>query len=855
MRSLEKTEIKRRVSYKQKIANDNERQIDLLKLYSGYYNLGANQDDIDKYKLNYELMNGRLDTSNYDDPYCLNIDNQEVKIGDILITHYPLMQQFTNVLLGEMISRPFKPIAKDIGEFSHTLRNKKFNELLRELVSTRIINPIRDQATIEFMNQLKAQNVQGMSEEEIQQAQAEIDNRVKSKTPEEILDFMVNDFRTPTQRQAQQLLDFLVDKDNIKYLQVEGFKHALPTGKEVYYIGDRHGEPVMELTNPMHIRWGGSRNTEWVQDATWVSYDRWLTVEDAQQEYAEYLAEMPTNKLKMLIEPIGGVRHIGDPKKDKVMETIMLDLSDEGSDLAKKYKDVTYKTKAGQNSIANMYTDVMKKYGSMYGENPHAYGIRVTHTCFRDSCKMRYVVKEIEGEEKGLWFSEHYEPIPEDIEVIDVWINEIWEGTRLGSAEEELFVNVRRLPNQYPSRYNPWGTKLPYYGKNYNTHMNNAKNVCWIDLGKVWQKEYDVTASQIKHEMKTDLGMQFLVFLELKPEKWTWQQWINTMKDTGLMMSTIKRHGGTVDPNFMRAVDLSRVRAIAEKIQMLSYIRENMIQSLNLNNARVGAIGEYSTNQNVQQSQIASYNQTEAYFETHRQIVEKALNAFMNQARCLYKYNNKRFFILDDIARTELEITPDAWYEEWAIQFSTSSDEIRKVQELKMQMQAFVQNQMSFDGILALALADTTSDIEDLMKKESKRMESIRQQQIQIQQEQLQMGLAADKERADADRAALFQMKQLDNQTKMIGYQLDSQKFRNQADADADGRADVLEKTEMELMVKEMIEKRKADLKKYELDIKAQEVGMNTGLKNKELNIREKTDMEKAKNSGKPAAK
>jgi hypothetical protein len=879
-KSLEKSEIKRRVSYKAKVANDNERQIDLLKLYSGYSYLNSQTEDIDKYKINYDLMNGRMDVKNYEDPYCLNIDNEQVKIGDIPITHYPLTQQFAKVLVGEMIARPFKPIAKEIGEFSHTVRSKKFNELLRGVVTTRIIDPIRDQATKEFMSQLQGQNLQGFSEQDIQKMQQEIDNRTKSKTPEEILDFMVNDFRTPTQRQAQQLLDFFVDRNNFKYLQIDGFKHALPTGKEVYYVGDRHGEPVMELTNPMHIRWGGSRNTEWVQDATWVTYDRFLTVEDAQQEYAEYLAEMTNDELKMMIEPVGGLRQIGDPKKDDVMKSMIIDLSEEGSSLAKKYKDVNYKTKAGQNSIANLYTDVIKKYGGTYGSDIFSYGIRATHTCWRDMCKMKYVVREIEGEEKGLWFSEHYEEIPEDLEVIDVWINEIWEGTRLGSSDSELFVRVQRLPNMYPSRYNPWGTKLPYYGKLYDTHMNNSKNVAWIDLGKIWQKEYDVTASQLKHDMKTDLGLQFLIFLELKPEGWKWQQWLNTMKDTGLMMSTIKRHGGSIDPNFMRAVDLSRVKAIAEKIQFLSFIRENMIQSLNLNDARVGAIGQYTTNQNAQQSQNASYNQTEAYFETHRQIVEKALNAFMNQARCLYKYNNKRFFILDDVARTELEITPDAWYEEWAIQFSTSSDEIRKVQELKQQMQAFVQNQMSFDGILGLALADTTSDIEDLMKVESKRMESIRQQSIQTQQEQFQAGIAAQKEQKDSDRQMMMQMKQADNQTKLIGYQLDSEKFRKAGDSNANGQADMLEKSEMELMVKKLIEERKAELKKYELDIKAheagltaglkgkeleimmkdsetkaKEVGIAEGLKHKELDIREKTDMLKAKNTGKSVSK
>ena len=57
---------------------------------------------------------------------------------------------------------------------------------------------------------------------------------------------MENDFQTPTQRQAQQLLDYFVGHLNIKSVQEDGFKHAIITGREFYYIGERYGEPVFD---------------------------------------------------------------------------------------------------------------------------------------------------------------------------------------------------------------------------------------------------------------------------------------------------------------------------------------------------------------------------------------------------------------------------------------------------------------------------------------------------------------------------------------------------------------------------------------------------------------------------------
>jgi len=830
-------DIKRRVSYKKKIASDFRRQKDILDLYSDYWLDSSHGEEIEKYKINYDLFNGRLDVKLYDEPLCIVIDKEKVRLDDLTITHYPLLSSYSHVILGEQIQRPFKPVAKDTGEFSQTLRNKKFNELLRELINNDIINPIVDEVNNAFINLQGSQ----MSQEQVAQIQKEIDNRIKSKTPEEVIDFMANDFRTPTQRQAQQLLNHFVEHAHLKAVDNDGFKHALPTGVECYFVGDRHEEPIMELCNPMGLRFGGSKNSEWIQDGAWVAYEQWITVEEALQKHAEALAGLSDKQLAGLIDPIGVKSNGGasNPHNDHVQRTMMIDLSEEGSALAEKYKDVNYKTKRGQNQISQLYSDVIKKYGLTYGHNWADYGVREVHVCWRDQRLMKRVTRLVDGEEKRFWFDEHYEEKPEDIKVIEIWVDEIWEGTKIGtSIADALYLNIRPVPGQFSSKYNPFGTKLPYYGKKYNTHMGNSKNIAWMDPGKPWQKEYDVTMAQIKHELKTDMGKMFLMYLEMKPEGWDYKQWLNTGKNTKLLFSTLKRHGGIIDPNMLRPVDLSKASDIASKLQFLEYCRANMVQSLNLNDARIGAIGEYSTNQNVQQSQIASYNQTESYFETHRQIVERALNAFMNRAKMLYKTNNKRFFILDDVTRTELEISPDFWYEESAIEFSTSSDEVNKVRELKMQTQPLIQNGMSFEGVLALALADTTSDIIDIMKKESKRMENIRQEQMQIQQQQFQAQMQSQQQQADADRQMNAQLKSAELQQKDLASQRGSLMFQKQADADADGQSDMLEKAEMELTIKKLIEDRKADLKLLEIQT-------NAGLKNKDIDTKKQIAKEK----------
>ena len=138
-------DFRRDVSHKKKVANDFARQkhiMDSLDLWGGDY---RDWKQIDKSNINFDLFNGRLDVSLYDDPVCLNIEGEKINFELQSITHYPLISQVANSIYGEMISRPFNPIAKDIGSLSQTLVNKKWNELLREYISQSIIVPIQEE--------------------------------------------------------------------------------------------------------------------------------------------------------------------------------------------------------------------------------------------------------------------------------------------------------------------------------------------------------------------------------------------------------------------------------------------------------------------------------------------------------------------------------------------------------------------------------------------------------------------------------------------------------------------------------------------------------------------------------------
>jgi len=525
-------------------------------------------------------------------------------------------------------------------------------------------------------------------------------------------------------------------------------------------------------------------------------------------------------------EPIGGYRNIGDPRTDPVQEKTMYELSTDTWSM-KKFGNIDIKTKQGQYDMLRLYQHVIEKYGMNYGENFSSYGVREAHVVWKDKRLLKRVSRIENGLEVRRWFDETYEERPEDIKVVKVWVDEVWEGYKLGtSGADAMYVGIRPIPGQYKSIYNPFGSELPYYGKCYNTHLNNAENVTFLDPGKPWQREFDTVMTQIKHDLATDVGKVFMMVYSFKPDNVTWQDWMEGMKNGKIVGINPNKRGFTgIDPQLVRGIDLSRTSDIAGKVQYLESIKNNLIQSMYFNPSRIGAVGQYATNVNLEVSQAASYNQTESWFETHRQITEKALNAFMNRAKWLYKDKpHKLSRILDDISQKDLELTPDIHYGEVAIEFKLSSDEVRRMEELRAQSLTLLQNGLSIETYVEMLFAKTPSEIKDIIGKHTKNIQEQQQAQIQLQQEEAEKQRQAEIEEKERERQSKMQIEREKFASQEAREVLNSQQFKFAADVDGNNKSDQMEIKEKELAAKMAIEKEKLELQKRELDIKEKEL-------------------------------
>jgi len=267
----------------------------------------------------------------------------------------------------------------------------------------------------------------------------------------------------------------------------------------------------------------------------------------------------------------------------------------------------------------------------------------------------------------------------------------------------------------------------------------------------------------LKHDLGTNIGMVFIFLKGLKPQEQTWQEFMTNIKDFGMVLADTNQKGvNSLDPNLIKSVDASKMPEIAARIQLLENIRQNLYRAMFSNEASLGQVGQYATNGNIGSQQAASSVQIEPFFDMHRQIVEKSVAALVNKARLFYKENpDKIRNILSPSSYAELEAGLAFWYTEIGVSFDNSGRTLRQIELIKANVQALIQNSFGPEASIELLMANSTSDIMNIIKKGTKR---IQDQQAQAQEFQ----------------AAMEQQKaQLEIQLKQQQYQFDLQMKTN----------------------------------------------------------------------------
>ena len=677
-------------------------------------------------KINYDLVNGKLHMK--DLMLVINPDNIQAGFIPDKIQHYPIMNSKMNVLRGEESKRVFdyRIVITNPNAISEVETNKK-NELMQRL------------------QQMVSDTSQ--SEEEFN---AELDK---------LNEYITYEWQDIREIRANALLNHYVKELNIPLIFNKGFMDAMTVAEEVYMCDIVGGEPVIERLNPLNLRVFRSGYSDRIEDADVIIYeDYWspgkiidtfydsLTSEDIKyienipnNPYGESNGVEPDPRLEFI--PTGGI--IGD---DEIMNPNQL--------FAESYDNsmMPYDT-AGNIRVVRVFWKSRRKIKKVKSYDPQTG--EETFNFYPET----YVINKDKGEEEEI-----------------LWINEAWEGTKIG---EKIYVNMRPRLVQYNRLSNPSRCHFGIVGSIYN--LNQSKPFSLVDMMKPYNYLYDAIHDRLNKMLSKNWGKIITLDLAKVPAKWDIDKWMYYAKTNNIAVIDSFKEGnigaatgklaGALNNASSGVIDAELGNSIQQSINLLEFIKLEMADVAGISKQREGQISNRETVGGVERATLQSSHITEWLFVTHEDVKRRALECFLETAKIALRGRQKKFqYILSDGSMRVMDIDGDEFAEcDYGLVVENSNAIQELQQKIDMLAQAALQNQtLNFSTIMKLYNSSSLAEKQRMVEKNEQeliqRQQEAQQQQMQLQQQQME----ADAQAKEADMQLKDQMNQRDNETKIL---------------------------------------------------------------------------------------
>jgi hypothetical protein len=775
-----------RLSYKKKIADNYawaRQRMDYLCNQYNYYN-----EKKEKFKINYELYNGRMDFNSYINTGNtiqteLGMDIPEMEINQSDFIHFPILQTVLHDLEGEEIKRPFNLRVVSTNSTSESIRQKTRRELLVENTSKIVKQDLLNKAKLanqKRMEQIKAQMDPSMDPDYMNKLQeisdsldAQLEETVNKMTPIEVETYMAKGFKLPEEKLTDELLQYHIRTDRIKLVFDKGWKDVIISGEEIYWTGELNGKPVIKACNPLYFNYAKSKDVDFLDEADWCTYDEYISIYEIYQKFGNIITEEEREVFDKYESTLNS------PSDSKVWEIIPNAIMNPTDSEA---------TPSWVDPWEDDYTDNFK-----------IRRLRVTHVVWKSLKKIKYIFRLNENGtlEKTIADETYVFNKETDVKQEIIFIPEFWHGYKI-FTNPKIYLKIEPIPNQYRDIDNPFQIRGPYTGSVYSAR--NSAPIAIADLGKPWQFLYNVIINQIIELMKTDIGRVLMGISEQIPKEMTPTQWMTYIKKFKVALISASREGDMrtvgVDPQYWKSIDLSHTQEISQKIELLEYIEKKMAQSMSYNPGRLGQQSPYESIGNNQQSIIQSSNQTEKWFYMHNYVKERTVENYIEICKVIYKDNPlKASYILSDlsVATLNTEVADFANYN-YKVFITNTLRDTEIIGQLKNLIQPIIQNS---NGDLRVATeiltTENATEVKNIINriqqqkqpKEEQMQKAQQEQQMQMQQMQIQ----SEQEKMKIEK----QMADDKNATTLRAAELNAERFARANDVNEDGTNDLIE--------------------------------------------------------------
>lgn len=768
------------------------------------FNYSPVRKSVIKKKILYDLVNGKLHME--DMQAVINPENLKVGYIPDRIQHYPIINSKLNVLRGEESKRVFdyRVVVTNPNAISEIEENKK-NALLASL------------------QQLIAD--ESISEEQFNQ---ELDKLNDYYT------YQWQDFR---EVRANALLNHYYKEYNMPLLFNNGFMDGMIVGEEIYKCDIVGGEPVIERVNPLKIRVFKSGYSNRIEDADIIIIEDYWSPGRVIDTFYDVLSPKDMEYIEKLPD------HIGQAYTDS------MDNIDERMGFVNN-------NMVGDEIVTDgFYFDPLNLFSDAVVNSLLPYDLAGNLRVLQVYWKSRRKIKKVKhydpetGEELFDFYPETYicnEALGEEEQTF--WINEAWEGTKIG---QDIYVNMRPRVVQYNRLSNPSRCHFGIVGSIYN--LNESRPFSMVDMMKQYNYLYDAIHDRLLKLMARNWGKLIQLDLAKVPKGWEVEKWLYFAKVNGVVVSDSFKEGnigaatgklaGALNNAQSGVIDADWGNNIQQYINLLAFIKMEMSEVVGISPQREGQISNRETVGGVERATLQSSHITEWVFTIHEDVKRRALECFLETAKAALKGRSKKFeYILPDFSKQMITIDGDDFAEADYGLVVDNSDGMQKLQsQLETLAQAALQNQtLSFSTIMKIygscSLAEKQRIIENDERRMREQAQQAQQQELQAQQQQAQMEQQTELQKMQQEDL----LNQRDNETKILVAQINAQaKQENSTEDLNDGIEEPMseaDRAKLKESIRQFNEKMK--LEREKLAIQKEKNAEDARLKEKQINKR-----------------
>jgi len=704
---------RQKLSYKSKNKTWRKENVDQGDKFSYYTNESVRQT-IQNRVTNLNLYNGILDPR--DLVTTLNPHGLKADFIPEEIPHHPIMVPKLDVLVGEEINRKFDWHLTVTNPDAISAKEKdKVKEVRKRLISLMQSN---------------------LSKEELETELRGLDK------------YMRYEYQDLRERMGNHLLKHYYEELSFAKKFNAGFKDALIMGEEIYQCDIVSKEPILEKLNPLKVHTVRSGNSSAIEDSDLIVIeDHWSPGRIIDTFYDQ----LKPKEIEFITQYTTSTK--GSYTSDDENHLLIRDNIDAYIDIAE----------INGHSFNSNYTDATGN-------------IRVLRVYWRSQKKIQKVKYYDQfGQTQYKIMSEEYiadKGLGE--ESTTLWVNEWWEGTKIG---KDIYIQMRPKEVQYNRLNNPSKCSSGIVGEIYNT--NQGKAVSLVDRMKNYQYLYDVIWDRLNKAIAKNLGKILLLDISMVPNGWEPEKWIAQATSMGLGIVDGFKEGnagaaqgklaGGLNGNNTKAIDLETGNYIQQHINLLEYIKMEMGEIAGISKQREGNVSNRETLGGVERAVTQSAHITEWWFMKHEDLKKRVLKTFLETAKYALKGRNKKLeYISDDFSKHILEVDGTLISDcDFGLTITTSTQTEKVKNTLEQLAQAFMQNGGSFSTVIDIM---TSSSIADMRKKIEYNEDLVRQQESQARQQEAELAQQEEMNKQALEQAKLQMDKykiDADNQTKI----------------------------------------------------------------------------------------